>query len=147
MSGFFEDVDELFFRKVDRLKAIFTSLSSKSPSSSSSSSNSTIASSNPIPPIENEFGVTWLHRAACNGDLNEAKRLLENRVVGVNFATKQSCAVYKDYVFAGSTALHIAARLGDFAMVQLLVSHKADVHAQDENKSGTHCLLCIDLSV
>ena len=61
---------------------------------------------------------------ACEqGDVKKLRRLLRSKHKAINRPLKQ---------FSGATPLHIAARFGQAAMVDLLVSHGADPSARDD---------------
>jgi len=70
-------------------------------------------------------GLTALHRAARDGDLEAAENLIIQRHADVNAKTNN--------VFE-ATPLHLAAWEGHKDVVQLLLSHSADVDATDKFK-------------
>lgn len=59
--------------------------------------------------------------AAGTGDVNEVKRLLENRRVEINSSA------------GGGPAISLAAYYGHVQVVNLLIEHHADVNARDED--------------
>jgi ankyrin repeat protein len=64
-----------------------------------------------------------IHDAAKNGDLEKVKTLLKDN---------PDLVFSKDYT-NGVTPLHIAAARGDTNVAKLLITHKADVNAKDNN--------------
>merc|ERR1711963_1192748 len=69
-------------------------------------------------------GLTALHRAARDGDLEAAENLIIQRHADVNAKTNN---------FFEMTPLHLAARYGHKDVVQLLLSHSAEVDAKDDD--------------
>ncbi len=65
-------------------------------------------------------GISPLMDAVTNNDLD-----------GVRFFSKSSAAVINQKNFGGATALHLAARQGNFEMARILIENGADVNVAD----------------
>ena len=76
------------------------------------------------PNAAGSLAVTPLHRAASRGRAEVAALLLAN---GANVDAKEQCE--------GQTPLHWAIKGEHEALVQLLLTHKANIHAVDNNGS------------
>jgi len=76
-------------------------------------------------------GFTALHRAARDGDLEAAENLIIQGRADVNSLTNNS--YYSNYTSAQEAPLHLAAQRGHKDVVQLLLSHSAEVDLTDKN--------------
>merc|ERR1711963_1329281 len=82
-------------------------------------------------------GLTALHRAARDGDLEAAENLINQRHADVNATTNE---YLKDHLLA---PLHLAAKNCHKDVVELLLRHFADVNAKTRDGIESRCGLIL----